>query len=180
MASKYCLVYIDVKVRLRRCLYLGKEVARLPRVQRVIFALTSSNPRRPCLSWDCLLFPAFFFRTAPLSRGYSSGLRCDFWVCIISVLPAVSIHRVRQHRALLIAVVPGVANLWSCFNVPASGFGWGCVYGSPAMACVPEGTQAIAGLPQNTSPNFPPNPDAGMNAGIEAGPQIQPPQGLPQ
>ena len=37
----------------------------------------------------------------------------------------------------------------------------------PIVPDVAPGVQGVAGLPQNTSPNFPPNPDVGMNAGIE-------------
>ncbi len=37
----------------------------------------------------------------------------------------------------------------------------------PIVPEVAPGVQGVAGLPQNTSPNFPPNPDVGMNAGIE-------------
>ena len=37
----------------------------------------------------------------------------------------------------------------------------------PIVPEVAPGTEGIVGLPENTSPNFPPNPDAGMNAGIE-------------
>ena len=47
---------------------------------------------------------------------------------------------------------------------------------APIVPSVPEGVQGIEGLPQNTSPNFPPNPDVGMNEGIEAGQ----PQGVMQ
>jgi len=37
----------------------------------------------------------------------------------------------------------------------------------PIVPEVAPGVQGVAGLPQNTSPNFPPNPDVGMNSGIE-------------
>ena len=40
---------------------------------------------------------------------------------------------------------------------------------APFVPAVPDGTMAIEGLPENTSPNFPPNPDVGVNDGIEAG-----------
>lgn len=40
---------------------------------------------------------------------------------------------------------------------------------APFVPAVPDGTQAIDGLPENTSPNFPPNPDVGVSAGIEGG-----------
>lgn len=46
---------------------------------------------------------------------------------------------------------------------------------SPGIPTMPEGVQGIADLPQNTSPNFPPNPDVGITQGIEAGPQPQGP-----
>ena len=40
---------------------------------------------------------------------------------------------------------------------------------APAIEQVPSGTQGVQGLRKNTSPNFPPNPDVGMNDGIERG-----------
>ena len=40
---------------------------------------------------------------------------------------------------------------------------------TPAIPEMLPGAQGIAGLPENTSPNFPPEPDAGMMDGIEAG-----------
>ena len=46
----------------------------------------------------------------------------------------------------------------------------------PAIPGMPGGIEPID-MPSNTSPNFPPNPDTGMNIGIETG---QPPQGEAQ
>ena len=41
----------------------------------------------------------------------------------------------------------------------------------------PQGAQGLEGLPQNTSPNFPPSPEVGMNTGIETGIEDLQPQG---
>jgi hypothetical protein len=40
---------------------------------------------------------------------------------------------------------------------------------APGIPPVAQDAQGVEGLPENTSPNFPPNPDAGINNGIEAG-----------
>lgn len=40
---------------------------------------------------------------------------------------------------------------------------------APGIPGIAPGTPAIEGIPENTSPNFPPTPDSGMNAGIETG-----------
>ena len=40
---------------------------------------------------------------------------------------------------------------------------------APGIPPVAQDTQGVEGLPENTSPNFPPNPDVGINNGIEAG-----------
>ena len=45
---------------------------------------------------------------------------------------------------------------------------------APGIPGMPPDAQGVPGLPENTSPNFPPRipqPDSGINAGIEAGPQ---------
>ena len=45
---------------------------------------------------------------------------------------------------------------------------------APGIPGMPPDAQGVPGIPENTSPNFPPRipqPDSGINAGIEAGPQ---------
>ena len=65
-----------------------------------------------------------------------------------------------------IALMPAIAPLADAMLLSA---GFKDANAAPGIPGVPEGTPALEGLPQNTSPNFPPNPDAGINAGIEAG-----------
>ena len=76
-----------------------------------------------------------------------------------------------------IALMPSIAPLADSMLMSA---GFKDANAAPGIPSVPEGTPAIAGLPQNTSPNFPPNPDTGINTGIEAVQPVQPPQGLTQ
>ena len=65
-----------------------------------------------------------------------------------------------------IALMPAIAPMADAMLLSA---GFKDANAAPGIPGVPEGTPALEGLPQNTSPNFPPNPDAGINAGIEAG-----------
>jgi len=65
-----------------------------------------------------------------------------------------------------IALMPSIAPMADAMLLSA---GFVDANASPAIPSAPAGAQGIEGLPENTSPNFPPNPDAGMNDGIEAG-----------
>jgi hypothetical protein len=73
-----------------------------------------------------------------------------------------------------IAMVPSIAPLADAMLLSA---GFVDANAAPAIPEVPDGVQGVP-MPSNTSPNFPPqpgtppNPDVGMDAGIETGAQI--------
>lgn len=64
-----------------------------------------------------------------------------------------------------IAMVPSIAPLADAMLLSA---GFVDANAAPAIPEVPAGVQPVA-MPENTSPNFPPNPGIGINTGIEAG-----------
>lgn len=67
-----------------------------------------------------------------------------------------------------IAMVPSIAPLADAMLMSA---GFVDANAAPAIPPPPEGAEGVP-MPSNTSPNFPPNPDVGMNDGIETGAQI--------
>jgi hypothetical protein len=71
-----------------------------------------------------------------------------------------------------IALIPSIAPMADAMLLSA---GFVDANASPAIPSAPAGAQGIEGLPENTSPNFPPSAAAGLNDGIEAG--IPSPQG---
>lgn len=65
-----------------------------------------------------------------------------------------------------IALMPSIAPMADAMLMSA---GFVDANPAPAIPNAPAGVQGVNGLPHNTSPNFPPNPDVGMNDGIETG-----------
>lgn len=65
-----------------------------------------------------------------------------------------------------IAMMPSIAPMADAMLLSS---GFEDANAPPGVPGVPAGAQGVAGLPENTSPNFPPNPAAGINDGIEAG-----------
>jgi hypothetical protein len=65
-----------------------------------------------------------------------------------------------------IALMPSIAPMADAMLMSA---GFVDANPAPAIPSVPIGAQGVEGLPENTSPNFPPNPNVGMTDGIETG-----------
>lgn len=65
-----------------------------------------------------------------------------------------------------IAMMPQIAPMADAMLLSA---GFEDANAPPGIPGVPAGVQGVEGMPENTSPNFPPNPATGMNDGIETG-----------